>query len=313
MRISIRRSVRTRDVVMPQAKDLLVRAAPLIFMFLWSTGWISARAAIIDCDPITFLAVRFAAAMIVFGVLVTLVRSPFPKTRSGYVHAMVSGILLHTAYLAGVWYAVGQGVPAGLSAVIAATQPIMTAVLAPMLVNEQITKRQWLGLVLGFAGIVVVLLPRLAIVPVNDLDQWQFTLAINLISMVAVTMGTFYQKRFVPSGDLRTTAFLQYVGAFPTAALLAWMFEPLKFTVSVTSLLTLAWSVLAISLGAGLLLLWLIRHGAVSRAANLIYLVPPTTALQAWVLFGETLTLLQIVGIAVTVAGVALTVKRAAG
>ncbi|HRK18737.1 MAG TPA: DMT family transporter [Hyphomicrobiaceae bacterium] len=297
---------------MTSFNDLLVRAAPLIFMFLWSTGWISARAAIIDCDPITFLAVRFGAAMVVFGAIVAIVRSPFPTTRAGYVHAVLSGFLLHTCYLAGVWYAIGQGVPAGVSAVIAATQPIMTAVLAPMLVNERITARQWAGLVLGFGGIIMVLMPRLAVVPIDSIGLWQWAIGINLFAMLTVTLGTFYQKRFVPTGDLRTTAFLQYLSAFPTTIVLAWMIEPMKFTVSLTSMATLAWSVLAISLGAGLLLLWLIRHGAVSRAANLIYLVPPTAALQAWVLFGETLTPLQMVGIAITVAGVALTVQRVA-
>ena len=296
---------------MPQSQSFLIKAAPLVFVFLWSTGWISARAAIIDSDPLTFLAARFACALVVFGILVVAVRATFPTRGIDYVHAFVSGILLHALYLGGVWFAVGQGVPAGVSGVVAATQPILTAMLAPFLISERISARQWAGILVGFAGIMFVLAPRIAAVPVDQIDTWKVALAVNLGGMLAVTFGTFYQKWYLPKGDLRAMAFLQYVGALPVALLGAYLFEPqMKFTISLTSVATMAWSVLAISLGAILLLLWLIRQGAVSRAATLIYLVPPSTALEAWLLFGETLTLIQIFGIALTVAGVALAVTK---
>lgn len=296
---------------MTDRKSFLIKAAPLVFVFLWSTGWISARGAIIDSDPLTFLAARFACAIVVFGVLVAVVKARFPARGIDYAHAFVSGILLHTLYLGGVWFAVGQGVPAGVSAVIAATQPILTALLAPFLISERLSGRQWLGIAVGFAGILFVLAPRIATVPVEQLGQWQVALTVNLGGMLAVTLGTFYQKRFLGQGDLRSMAFLQYVGAFPVALLAAYLLEPqMRLTLSWTSVATMVWSVLAISLGAILLLLWLIRQGAVSRAASLIYLVPPTAALQAWLLFGETLSVVQMGGIALTVAGVALAVVR---
>lgn len=287
-----------------------IAAAPGLFVFLWSTGWISARGAVIDCDPLTFLAVRFICALAVFAALAAVTRAPPPARGIDTVHAMVSGILMHAIYLGGVWWAVGQGLPAGISAVIAATQPIMTALLAPQLLGEKIGTKQRAGIVLGFLGIVVVLWPRLLAAQGADFARLNLALAVNMVGMVAVTLGTFYQKRFIPTGDLRTTALLQYVGAVPPVLLAAWWLEPMRFTISTTSMLTLAWSVLAISLGAVLVYLWLIRNGAVSRAASLIYLVPAASALEAWVLFGETLLPLQLAGIAITVAGVALATRR---
>ena len=291
-------------------RTFALTAAPAIFVFLWSTGWIAARAAAIDCDPLTFLAARFACALVVFALLVTAVSASWPARRKDIAHAMMSGILLHAGYLGGVWWAVGQGVPAGISAVLAATQPVMTAMLAPVLIRERISARQWAGIGLGFVGIIIVLYPRLQAATGADFSRLQWALLVNLAAMVSVTLGTFYQKRFIPSGDLRTTAMLQYAGAVPVAAALAFLFEPnLRFTVSWTSMATMVWSVIAISLGAILLYLWLIREGAVSKSASLIYLIPAASALEAWVLFGERLSVLQIGGIVVTVAGVALATR----
>lgn len=205
----------------------------------------------------------------------------------------------------------GQGLPAGVSAVIAAMQPIMTAMLAPWLLRERIGRQQWLGIVLGFAGIVVVLAPRLAAASGTDFSRLQIALIVNVAAMVSVTLGTFYQKRFIPSGDLRTTALVQYAGVAPVLLLAASVLEPMRLTLSWSGAATMAWSVLAISLGAILLYLWLIREGAVSKSANLVYLVPAAAAIEAWVLFGERLSLLQIAGIAITIAGVALASRRA--
>ncbi len=294
----------------PRLRRSALALAPGVFVFLWSTGWIAARAAALDSDPLTFLAARFALAFAVFLLLVAVMRATWPRRPQEYAHAFASGILLHAGYLGGVWWAVGQGVPAGISAVIAATQPIMTAMLAPWLLRERIGKLQWLGIALGFAGIVVVLAPRLAAATGADFGRLQLALFVNMVAMVSVTLGTFYQKRFISSGDLRTTALLQYVGAAPALLLAAWLLEPMRLTVSWTGVATMAWSVLAISLGAILLYLWLIREGAVSKSANLVYLVPAAAAIEAWVLFGERLSLVQVIGIAITITGVALASRR---
>jgi drug/metabolite transporter (DMT)-like permease len=295
----------------PRSRVIALACAPALFVFLWSTGWISARAAVIDCDPLTFLAARFSCALLVFAGLVIVTGAPRPVRWIDAVHAIVSGVLLHALYLGGVWWAVGQGVPAGISGVIAATQPILTALLAPMLIGERISRNQWAGILLGLAGVLVVLWPRLAAAQGADFAKLNGALAINLAGMLAVTLGTFYQKRFIPTADLRTTAMLQYVGAVPPLLLAAWLFEPaMRFTVSWTSVATMLWSVLAISLGAIMVYLWLIRNGAVSRAASLIYLVPAATAVEAWLLFGEQLWPVQMLGIVITVAGVALATRR---
>ncbi len=297
--------------VSPRVRAAALALAPALFVFLWSTGWISARAAAIDCDPLTFLAARFSLAMLVFLGLALMMRAPMPARGIDAVHAIISGVLLHAIYLGGVWWAVGQGVPAGISGVIAATQPILTALLAPWLLRERISGRQWAGILLGLAGVLVVLAPRLSAAQGADFAKLNGALAVNLVGMIAVTLGTFYQKRFIPTADLRTTALLQYVGAVPPLLLAAWLFEPaMRLTVSWTSVATMLWSVLAISLGAIMLYLWLIRNGAVSKAASLIYLVPAATALEAWVLFGEQLLPMQMLGIAITVAGVALATRK---
>ena len=291
-------------------RTIALAVAPGLFVFLWSTGWIAARAAAIDCDPLTFLAARFGCALVLFLWLVGVMGLPWPQRRGDIAHAMMSGVLLHAGYLGGVWWAVGQGVPAGISAVLAATQPVMTAMLAPMLLRERISARHWTGMALGFVGIIVVLLPRLQAATGADFGRLQVALLVNMVAMILVTLGTFYQKRFLPSGDLRTTAMLQYAGAVPVIATAAYLLEPdLRFTISLTSLATMAWSVIAISLGAILLYLWLIREGAVSKSASLIYLVPAASAIEAWLLFGEQLTALQIIGIVITIAGVALATR----
>jgi drug/metabolite transporter (DMT)-like permease len=295
----------------PRVRSAALACAPALFVFLWSTGWISARAAAIDCDPLTFLAARFSFAMLVFAGLAVLTRAPMPARGIDAVHAIISGVLLHAIYLGGVWWAVGQGVPAGISGVIAATQPILTALLAPWLLRERISRNQWAGILLGLVGVLVVLWPRLSAAQGADFAKLNGALAVNLVGMIAVTLGSFYQKRFIPTADLRTTALLQYVGAVPPLVLAAWLFEPaMRLTVSWTSVATMLWSVLAISLGAIMVYLWLIRNGAVSRAASLIYLVPAATALEAWLLFGEQLWPVQMLGIAITVAGVALATRK---
>ena len=224
---------------------------------------------------------------------------------------MMTGVLLHTGYLTTVWYVVAHGVPAGVSGVIAAVQPILTALLAPFLLGERISRRQWAGIILGFLGILLVLQPKLAAVNRSEISGLTWLFFLNFLGMVSVTAGTFYQKRFIPSGDLRTVTLWQYVGAAASTWMLAYVFEPnLHIEWAPAAIATMAWSVIALSVGAVLLLLWIIRRGAVSRAATLIYLVPSVVVIQAYILFGETVSPLQILGIAVTAVGVLLAVRK---
>jgi drug/metabolite transporter (DMT)-like permease len=295
----------------PSSDLIFRRTAPALFVFLWSTGWIVARYSAEYADPLTFLSARYACAGAVLFLYALIAGGRWPARPSDFVHAAFSGVLLHAIYLGGVWIAIAQGVPASISALLAALQPILTAALAPILLRERIGAKQWLGIVLGFIGIIVVLSPKLAGVAPGQLGAVAMPLLINIIAMLAVTAGTFYQKRYIHSGDLRTVTILQYAGAIAVTLPVAYLIEPMRLEVNATTILIMLWSVLAISIGAIALLLLLIRRGEVSRAAQLIYLVPPTAAAQAYLLFGEQLTPLQLAGMALTVIGVALASRAA--
>jgi drug/metabolite transporter (DMT)-like permease len=290
---------------------LFRRAAPALFVFLWSTGWIVARYSAEYADPLTFLSARYACAGAVLFVYALIAGARWPATPQDFAHAAFSGVLLHAIYLGGVWIAIAQGLPASISALLAALQPILTAALAPLLLHERIELKQWLGIALGFLGIIVVLSPKLAGIAPGELAAVTIPLAINIIAMLAVTAGTFYQKRYIHSGDLRTVTILQYAGAIAVTLPVAWLIEPMRLEINATTILIMLWSVFAISIGAIALFLLLIRRGEVSRAAQLIYLIPPTAAVQAWLLFGEQLSPLQLAGMALTVIGVALASRAA--
>jgi drug/metabolite transporter (DMT)-like permease len=289
---------------------MLSRLSPVLFVLLWSTGWISARAAEPYADPLTFLVARYLLAAGALTLLAVATGAAWPRGMRAIGHATASGVLLHAVYLGSVWWAIGQGVPAGVSGVIAALQPLLTALLSPSIAGEAISRRQWVGIGLGLVGITLVLLPRLAAVEGQALGPLALPIALNIAGMVSVTLGTFYQKRLIGSGDLRTLTALQYVAAAAVTLPVAMATESLRIEWNVVTVVTMAWAVLALSLGAIALLISLLRQGAVARAAALIYLVPPAVALEAMVLFGETLSPVQVLGMAVTATGVALAVRQ---
>lgn len=288
----------------------LYRIAPALFVLLWSTGWIVAKYASPHADPLTFLSLRFTFAAVLFAIIALVSRAPWPSTRSGWGHALLSGVFLHGIYLGGVWWAIAQGVPSSVSGLIAALQPLMTALAAPFLVGEQLTGPQRLGLILGFAGLAVAILPRLFGLDTAMLQTALLPLLINVIAMASVTAGTIYQKRHLQEGDLRAIATLQYVGGFLVVMPLALLIEPLRIDWTLEFAIAMGWSVLGLSLVSIMLLLYLIRRGQVSRAASLTYLVPPAVAIESWLLFGEELTIPMIVGTFIAVIGVWLTNRK---
>lgn len=287
-----------------------IRAAPLTFALLWSSGFIVAKYAAPDADPFTFLTVRFGVTILALGLIAVASRAPWPASAREACHSMMAGVLLHGGYVGGVWWAVAQGLPAGISGLITAAQPLLTALLAAPLLGERVTRGQWCGIVSGFVGIVLVLAPRLAAVDMAALGAVAVPMIVNFGATVSVTLGTFYQKRFVAGADLRTGICLQSVGALAVVAPLALATETLRFDPTPTLLAALAWSVLVMSMAAIALLLLMIRHGEVSRIATLIYLVPPLAVVEAFILFGESLSAVQIVGTAVTATGVWLATHR---
>ncbi|MBP1848621.1 DMT family transporter [Rhizobium halophytocola] len=284
------------------------RLAPALFVFLWSTGWIAAKFADQYADPLTFLALRYGTAAILFAAVALAAGVAFPKGGIDRVHALVSGMLLHGFYLGCVWWAIGQGVPAAISGIIAGLQPLMTAVAAHLMIDERLTAGQRAGLGLGFCGIAIAVLPNVLAGGAGSIPA--FPAAVNVIGMVFVSVATVYQKKYLKTGDLRAVAALQYVGAFAVTLPAAWLLEPMHVSFGLGFFAVLAWSVVGISMGAVAVLLYLIRRGQVSRAASLIYLVPPLAALEALIAFGEPLTPAMIAGMVVTALGVWLVNRK---
>lgn len=278
--------------------------APALFVLMWSTGWVVAKLATPHAGPLTFLTVRYAAALMLLAPVALLSGARWPRGSAQWGGALVNGMMLHALYLGGVWWAIAHGVPAGVSALIAALQPLLTVVVAGPLLGERLSGRRWLGVGLGFLGVAAVVAPKLA--AADGLEPALLPLGVNVLAMAAVAAATLHQKRSLGGQDLRTLAALQYAGAIVLTAPAAWLAEDLRVDWTPSAILALAWSVLVLSIGAILLMLAMIKRGDVSRVATLIFLVPPVAALEAFLLFGETLSAVQLLGMALAAVGVVL-------
>ena len=288
------------------------RFAPALFVLLWSSGWIAPVYASRHATAEAFLSVRFALAAFAFALFSIVAGARWPRKPLSILHALLSGALLHGFYLGGVWWAIFNGVPASVSGVIAALQPLLTAALAPILIRERLSLVQVTGLVLGFAGILTALVPSFQGVESGVFAARAWPIAINVLAMFGAVFGTLYQKRFVRDGDMRTTAVLQYVGAFTVVCVLSLTVEAPRFDATAELWMTMAWSVLALSMGGVALLLYMIRRGQVSRAASLIYMMPPAVAIESFIFLGEPLGPWMIAGTVIVVFGVWLAGRRPA-
>lgn len=274
---------------------------PAAFVLLWSTGFIGAKLGLPWIEPMTFLAVRMLLASALLLLLALLMRAPWPKTPTAIAHTAVAGLLVHACYLGGVYWAIDRGQAAGVTAILVALQPVLTATLAGPLLGEQVTRRQWLGLFLGFSGVLLVISAR-----VEGGVITAGTLTTTSIALVGITAGTLYQKRFCPLTDLRTGGTIQYAASGLVFFLLAVATETRQIEWTGELIFALTWLVLVLSVGAVSLLYLLIRHGAASRVASLFYLAPPVTVFTAWLLFDERMGPIALLGLAVVVAGVVL-------
>ena len=287
-----------------------VRHFPALFVLLWATGFIGARYAMPYMEPFLFLTLRFAIAGVILGVWVTAAGNHWPGKR-GAMHAIIAGCLIHGAYLGAVFWAIHQGLPAGMSALVVGLQPLITALIAGIALGETIQPRHWAGLAVGFAGVTMVLWPKLSISADGITPA---TVTASIISVIAISAGTVWQKRFVGAIDLKAGTALQYLGAAVLTGILSLLFETHIVTWAAPLFFAMFWLVFVLSIGAVLLLMILINQGAVSKVASLFYLVPGVTALMAYALFGETLTPFQLVGMCIATLGVALSTgqKRSA-
>ncbi len=279
---------------------------PVLFVLLWATGFIGARYAMPWSEPFSFLAVRFVLAAVVLLLIMPVMHSKKLPPRKA-AHAAFAGALIHGVYLGGVFWSIRHGLPAGLSALIIGLQPLITAVMAGWALGERILPRHWAGLAAGFLGIVIVLAPKIG-QAIGGVTLATFLAC--LAGAVAISAGTVWQKKFVSNADLVTATLWQYLGAAMVMAIGSFAFETRQFTLTGELVFAMAWLVLVLSIGAIFLLMMMIREGEMSKVSSLFYLVPAVTALIAWVLFGETLTPVQLVGMAITTIGVAMATRR---
>ena len=287
-------------------RESWVRAMPVVFVLIWSTGFIVARYAMPYSPPMTFLWVRYLLSILAFWLWIRWAKVAWPQSRAQWWHLGVTGVFMHAGYLSGVWVAVKAGMGSGLSALIVGLQPVLTAIWLSSQ-GGQVSRRQWGGLLLGFMGLVLVVSRKLQ----DTMEVTPWTLSLAVLALFSITIGTLYQKRHVEPCDVRTANTVQLMAAaLVTLPLVALESEAVQWHPSLLG--AMAWSVLGMTLGGSSLFYMLIQRGAAASVSSLMYLVPPCTALLAWFLFDEPVTVTTLVGIVLTALGVSLVVRTPA-
>ncbi|GAA0690580.1 DMT family transporter [Marinobacterium maritimum] len=289
---------------------LLTPFMPAVFVWLWSTGFIGAKYGLPYAEPFTLLLYRTLVTLMLLGLMAWWMKPQWPSARESG-HVAITGLLVHGCYLGGVFYAIQDGMPAGLVSLIVGLQPLVTALAAVLVLGEGVRLRQWAGLLLGLVGVGLVLLEKMGLGPVETFSPW--TLVWALIALLGISLGTVYQKRHCQQVALIPGAIIQYCATGCLFAMGGWWFESSEVDWNLQLVLAIGWLVLGLSVGAILLLMQLIRMGAASKVASLFYLVPPVTALEAYILFDERLGMLAMMGGGLSVLGVALVVMQKRG
>src|SRR5471032_3049044 len=284
--------------------QLAARSAPAIFVVLWSTGFVATKYVLRSAEPLTYLAIRMAVVVAIMAVIALLARPRWPD-RAGIVHSVIAGILVHGFYLGGTAVAISLSIPAGLSALIPGLQPILTSTLANRWLGERVTPLQWAGLLIGLAGVVLILHDR----PMSGEAGWGWFA--SAVSLVSITLGTLYQRRYCGRIDWRAGNLVQYIAVTIFFSIGAWLFESNVVHWTAEFVLAVIWLAVVLSIGSIGLLYWLIRRRAATSVASLFYLVPAVTAVMAYVLFGEQLDAVAITGMVACAAAVFLVNRRA--
>src|SRR5882724_9021438 len=285
-------------------EDLAARAAPAVFVVLWSTGFIGTQYVLHNAEPLTYLAIRMALVVGLMAIIVAIARPQWPD-RIGVAHSIVAGILVHGIHLGGTAIAIAHSIPAGLSALIPGLQPILTSTLANRWLGERVTPLQWTGLLLGLAGVVLILHDR----PMTGEAGWGWLA--SGVSLVSITLGTLYQRRYCAGIDWRAGNLVQYIAVTIFFAAGAALFESNVVHWTSEFVLSLVWLAVVLSIGSIGLLYWLIRRSAATSVASLFYMVPAVTAVMAYALFGERLDAVAIAGMVACAAAVFLVNRHA--
>jgi drug/metabolite transporter (DMT)-like permease len=286
-------------------EQFAARTAPAIFVVFWSTGFIATKYVLNSAEPLTYLSIRMACVVGLMAIIAAIARPKWPD-RAGIGHSIVAGLLVHGFYLGGTAVAISHSIPAGLSALIPGLQPILTSTLANRWLGERVTPPQWTGLLLGLAGVVLILHNR----PMGGEAGWGWLA--SGVSLVSITLGTLYQRRYCNAIDWRAGNLVQYIAVTIFFGLGAWLFENNEVHWTAEFILALSWLAVVLSIGSIGLLYWLIRRSAATSVASLFYLVPAVTSLMAYVLFGEKLDAIAIAGMTACAAAVFLVNRRSA-
>jgi len=287
---------------------------PAVFVLIWSTGFIVAKFGLPYAPPLTFLVLRYAFSIACFLIWIGFSRARWPRVRQQWLHLALTGVLMHAGYLGGVWVAVKSGMGSGLAALIVGLQPVLTALWLSWAsasgvsnaTKTQVTPRQWAGLALGLGGLLLVVARKFG----SGSEVTALTLGCTVFALCCITVGTLYQKHFVQQTDVRTANAIQLAAALLVTLPFS-LLETEAIVWNAEFIGAMAWAALALTLGGSSLLYLLIQRGAATAVTSLLYLVPPTTAVMAWLLFGESITLATVAGTALTALGVSLVVRPA--
>lgn len=281
-----------------------LRFLPAVFIFIWASGYVVAKFGLPYAEPLTFLCLRYLGVIIFMLALAVAMRAPWPA-RKDWLPIAIAGVLMQAVYLGGIWCAVKLGMPAGVAALIANTQPIFTAFLGP-LIGERIQGRQWLGLALGICGVALVVANKISVIGLSVTS-----VALAVMALAAMTSGTLYQKKTCPSFDVRTGQVIQFAASLLVTLPFALLLETQTIQWTPKFFMAMAWSIFVLS-GVGISVLFvMIRHGEATKVTSYMYLVPAVTAAMAWLMFDEKLTMTAIAGMVIALAGVALVVRPA--